>query len=249
MGKVGRPRKEQALTRLADVVAPIAERALEPARILPHTQSNPGSRVGGDHGVVVTSGKAEQVVWLKLCAWPNRQIGDRLGLHPDSIDRYVKSPHFFALYEARKAELLGRVLEEMQGRLLEVGLEALQIRVDMMRSAKSAWLRDKIAKELVELALEIGKARGPSGEVADKLVAVIERIKKRRLADGTTEIQKIRVTGGAGEAAEALAAEVGKAVGVPAAADEGGSGDPAGADNGSDQAQRADSPGEDSSGA
>lgn len=231
-GRPGRPKKEVALVRVAEAIAPLAEKMLDPAEIHPQAR-----QVGGEHTLVVKSGKAEQVVWLKMCAWPNEHIARKVGLHHDAVNRYVNSPHFATLYEQKKGEFLGRVLEEMQGRLLEVGLEALQTRVELMRKAKSLWLRDKIAKDMLELAIEIGKARGPSGEVAEKLVAVIERIKKRKMADGSTEIEKIRVTGGAGEAAEALAAEVGESLGAPRVPDEGGSGEPAGPDGGSSEAR------------
>lgn len=196
---VGRPRKGEALEKVAEVaagaLAPAVQTPDEQAR---HVQSR-----------VVLSGKAEQVIWLKMCAWPAPRIAQATGLSTDSVQRYLHSPHFLALFESRKQEFLGRVFEAMQERLLEVGLEGLATRLEIMRNEKAnKWLRDKIAKDLVDLAMEVGKARGPVGEVGEKLLMAVERIRKRKLASGDTLIEKVTVSGTPGQAGAELVAQM-----------------------------------------
>lgn len=222
MGK-GRPRKDEApLARVAEVVGAVVEGSMPTA---PRPETGDGTRADGHDSTIVRSGQADRVVWLKLCAYPHTKIAEVTGFSRHVIDRYVTTSHYAKVYEARKAEMLGKVGEAIQHRLQEVGMEALATRVELMRTCKNKWLRDKIASDLVKMAIEASKAKG--GEVVGELLATVERIKRRRQKDGTVVEERARFSGPASQAeAEAFLRS--------GAADAGGSDDEAGGGEGAE---------------
>ena len=163
---------------------------------------------------VEKTGQVDKLLWLRFCGTTIAKCAALTGLSRDSILRYMKTEAWHRRYEEKKAEFLSRVNEAVTGRLQEVALEALETRLRLMRTAKDKFLRDRIAKDLLQMGLEAAKgARG--GGVGEHLMAAVERIRRRKTESGEIIEERVRFTGRAGEAA---AKEFAEAAGAAAGA-------------------------------
>jgi hypothetical protein len=192
------------------------------------------------------------IVWLKFCGLKPRAIAERTGLAVSSVETFIKSPGFFSYYEHERAAMLSRVDEAMRERLQEIVMEAIEVKIDLMRHTKREALQNQIATELIELgsrALQVG-----SGAASDLIKAIHEKaVKEKR--DGTrVQTQRVTLSG----SPQAVAAAIGRRDGDGPAGDrpptgpvDSGSAD--GADTGAPETPAAagstgDHPGDDRSG-
>jgi len=175
---------------------PQVARAVEES-LLPVVQARAGVPTRGSgtdaQNTVVKEGLQSSVLWLKFCGVSNRMVAQKLALSKDAVNRFVKSDYFIQLYDSNRSEMLGRVDEASRERLQEVTLEALEVKIDLMRNTHSPALRNKIASELLDLGLDAAKA--VHGGASAAIVAVYERAKRRKNADGSVTTEKVRVTG------------------------------------------------------
>lgn len=152
----------------------------------------PDAKASGRVNLIVKSGLSQQVVWLRFFGYSNHAVAERLKVSDDSIDRYVKTPHFVDLYEKERPAMLAKVDDALRERVQEVMLEALQVKIDLMRSAScNRFLKNKIATELLELGKQ---AIGGSGRPSDEIWAIYEEA-KREGPKGTTITKTTRIEG------------------------------------------------------
>lgn len=155
----------------------------------------------GHESNVVRSGLTDYVCWLVFCGHSNVVISQKTGMGTDSIDRYIKSPHFAYIYERKKEAFIGLIEEESRTAILECVLLGIQKKKELLLSPRTnPGLVDKIATDFMimgEKLLRMG-SRGISSE----LQAIFEQTMTTRNKNGSETTTTARIIGPAEEVAK-----------------------------------------------
>lgn len=188
------------LAKAIDKVAPMSEaRAGVPKYAT-------GTHAGN---LVVQSGLQDMVCWYKFAGLSARATAKKLNLPEQSVQKYVKSEHFAQVYAKKRDEMLSKVAETAKSRVLEVYLEALELKVRMLQATEPRFrrirldLRNKIASELMAEAKEVLK--GTSAGISDRIKAMYEQTVTEKTPTGEVK-RSFRITGPASAAQDSALA-------------------------------------------
>lgn len=171
----GRSARERLLKAIEPSLA-LPDAPLPPMPPLPKTKS------AVDLAVATDENMARNVVWLAFTGLKHTEIADRTGYPEEVISAYLRSKPYRALREQLRDSMMARVNDALNERLQEVVLEAVEVKIRLLRDSGSPFLRNRVASELIELgkeAVALGR-----GNVSDLLKAVHEQAVKEK-ADGT----------------------------------------------------------------
>lgn len=169
--------------------------AVDPALALPDSPAPPIPPITGrvsavQRAILTDENMARNVVWLAFTGMKEDEIVARTGYPEKVISTYLVSAPYRTLREQMHDMMMAKVNDALRDRLQEVVLEAVEVKIRLMRTASSAYLRNKAASDLIELgreAIALGR-----GNVSDLLKAVHEQAVKEK-EDGT-RITTERVT-------------------------------------------------------
>lgn len=179
----GRPRKKEfkeAIARMVEDEFP----TLPPTS--PFDSNSPLSHKAPDNALV-NYGLTDYVCWLVFVGRRPEQIGQKLGVSKETVQRLVQTPYFKALYESKLDTMRGMVDQKARERVQEIVMEAIEFLYDAMTGKTHDRVampqRIEIAKyfhTLGQKMLTTG-AGGPS----DIIKAIYEKSVTRKNADGT----------------------------------------------------------------
>lgn len=113
-----------------------------------------------------------------------REIADHMAIDRRLIKRVMLDPRYAQAYDLFKREIVGKIADALTQRVSETMIDALELKITLMKKAKSEWLKNQIANEILEMGKEITHGKG-SG-LSDQLTAIWQRAIKKSLPDGTT---------------------------------------------------------------
>lgn len=156
----------------------------------------------GHESSIVRSGLAETIVTYVFSGLSNVAIGKRTGVGVDTVDRFLRTPYFQALYASKREMLLSGVEEMQRERIQEILMQAVEKKYTiMMDEHTSRGLADKIATDFIQMGermLKMGK-----GRTSDALAAIFEQTLKQRGKNGQETTSTVRVSGTVEEIAAA----------------------------------------------
>jgi len=156
----------------------------------------------GHESTIERSGLTEMVCQLVFAGHSNVAIGKRLGIGTDTLDRFLHTPYFQAVYASKREMLLGLVDELSRERCQEILLQAIEKKYSIMVDpTTSRGLADKIATDFIQMGermLKMGK-----GRTSDALAAIFEQTLKQRGKDGKETTATVRISGTVAEVAAA----------------------------------------------
>lgn len=172
--------------------------------------------------IIDSENLTNQVVWLRFCGLREIDIAQRTGISQPTISKYINSDEYRSAYVRLRDSMLARVEEAMRERLQEVVIEAIEVKIDLMRTHRNGFLRNRAASELIALgreALQFGR-----GNVSDLLTAIHEQAVKEK-GDGTrTTTQRVTIEGSPENVAAALRSRNGAGGSGPPPPTDGGPG-------------------------
>lgn len=120
-----------------------------------------------------------------------QQIAARMAIDQRMIRRVMVDPRYAQGYDIFKRDLMGKISDAMTMRVQETMIDALELKIRLMRKAKSEWLRNQIANEILAMGQEIVAGTGKG--LSDQTTAIWQRMMKRVMPDGTkvTETQTL----------------------------------------------------------
>lgn len=146
---------------------------------------------------VEQAGHERAICELAFYGYNQSEMGRMLSLSHDTINRYMKTPRYHALYAQVEGELLGKLGDALY-RMATIGAaESMRGKLKMMRDlAQGKSHRDLLNKMYTEFIELWAKLKPGAGGDTDSLVRETwTRIQERKLADGTKETLKQEITG------------------------------------------------------